>query len=62
LLDDFELGLASPYPQSASSAQLGVAIILAALRRAPALTFALGKVFAKTVLTDMDYVAHTALP
>jgi hypothetical protein len=50
------------YPKSARCSQLGIAILLAAFRRAPSLTLALGKVFAATVLTDMDYVAHAALP
>jgi hypothetical protein len=62
LLDDFELGPASANPQSAGCTQLGIAILLTALRRAPSLTLALGKVFPATILTDMNDVAHAVLP
>jgi hypothetical protein len=62
LLDDFELGLASANPKPASSTKLGVAILFSALRRIPSLTLALGEVFATAILTDMNDVAHAALP
>jgi hypothetical protein len=53
-------GLACLDPHPARCTKFGVAILLPALRRAPSLTLALGEVFAKTILTDVNYVAHGA--
>ena len=53
-------GFACFDPHPARCPKFGVAILLAALRRAPTLTLTLREVVAKTILTDMNYVAHDA--